>query len=201
MKKVHTSMAPSSGVLPPASSCPVPCPCSYMGFLELFLQMAEKHFMPASCRAPCATLGGPEGGGPHGGHRVTYYVFTDQLAAGPCVPLWEGQRVVVLEVPSALRWQDVSMWCMVMISCFCGQRFPHEVVDLVCVHVGMKFGNHMSMAILSPLFSTLHPSFYWAAREDLSYERRLPSQAHIPRDQGDFYYMGALFGGSVAEVH
>ncbi|KAF3823931.1 hypothetical protein GH733_006935 [Mirounga leonina] len=59
-----------------------------MVFLELFLQTVENHFMV--------------------GHRVTYYVF-NQLAAGPHVPLQEGQRVVVLEVPGAPRWEDVSM--------------------------------------------------------------------------------------------
>ena len=60
-----------------------------MLFLELFLQMVEKHFLV--------------------GHRVTYYVFTNQLAAGSHVPLQEGWRVVVLEVPGAPCWEDASM--------------------------------------------------------------------------------------------
>nr|XP_012422015.1 PREDICTED: histo-blood group ABO system transferase 1-like [Odobenus rosmarus divergens] len=60
-----------------------------MVFLELFLQTVEKHFMM--------------------GHRFIYYVFTNQLPAGPHVPLWEGQKVVVLEVPGTLCWEDVSM--------------------------------------------------------------------------------------------
>lgn len=61
----------------------------------------------------------------------------------------------------------------------------------------------MGVEILSPLFGTLYPGFYWAAHEDFSYQHRPQSQAHIPRDQGDFYYMGAFFGGgrSVADVH
>ena len=49
-----------------------------------------------------------------------------------CVPLWEGRRVVVLEVRSAPRCQDVSMQHMAMISRFCEQRFLREVDDLVC---------------------------------------------------------------------
>ena len=65
----------------------------------------------------------------------------------------------------------------------------------------MKFRDHVGVDILSPLFGTLHPSFYGAARECFTYEHRPQSQAHIPRDQGDFYYMGALFGGLVVEVH
>ncbi|XP_040488068.1 histo-blood group ABO system transferase isoform X5 [Ursus maritimus] len=153
----------------------------YVVFLELFLQTAEKHFMV--------------------GHRVTYYVFTDRPAAVPRVPLGEGRRVVVLEVLGGPRWQDVSMQRMVVISRFCKQRFLREVDYLVCADVDMKFRDHVGVEILSPLFGTLHPSFYGAARKDFTYERRPRSQAHIPRDQGDFYYMGALFGGSVAEVH
>nr|XP_035920792.1 histo-blood group ABO system transferase 2-like [Halichoerus grypus]XP_035960285.1 histo-blood group ABO system transferase 2-like [Halichoerus grypus]XP_035966048.1 histo-blood group ABO system transferase 2-like [Halichoerus grypus] len=65
----------------------------------------------------------------------------------------------------------------------------------------MKFSDHVSMEILSPLFGTLHPGFYQAARKDFSYEHWPQSQAHISRDKDDFYYMRAFFGGSVVEVH
>ncbi|KAF3812290.1 hypothetical protein GH733_019732, partial [Mirounga leonina] len=65
----------------------------------------------------------------------------------------------------------------------------------------MKFCDHVSMEILSPLFGTLHPGFYQAAHKDFSYEHWPQSQAHIPRDKGDFYYMRTFFGGSVVEVH
>nr|XP_012423110.1 PREDICTED: histo-blood group ABO system transferase-like [Odobenus rosmarus divergens] len=154
----------------------------YLVFLELFLQTAEKHFMV--------------------GHRITYYVFTDQLVAVPRVPLWEGQRVVVFEVRGVLHWQDVSMRHIAMISRFCEQRFLCDVDDLVCVDVdvGMKFWDHMGMEILSPLFGSPHPGFYWAGHEDFSYERWPQSQTHIPRDQGNFHYMGAFFGELVVEV-
>lgn len=152
----------------------------YVVFLELFLQTAEKHFMV--------------------GHKVTYYVFTDRPGDVPRVPLGEGRQVVVLEVRNYSRWQDVSMHRMEMISHFSRQRFLREVDYLVCADVDMKFRDHVGVEILSPLFGTLHPSFYGAAREAFPNERRPQSQAHIPRDQGDFYYMGAFFGGSVAEV-
>ncbi|XP_034885663.1 N-acetyllactosaminide alpha-1,3-galactosyltransferase-like [Mirounga leonina] len=65
----------------------------------------------------------------------------------------------------------------------------------------MKFCDHVSMEILSPLFGTLHPGFYQAAHKDFSYEHWPQSQAHIPRDKGDFYYMRTFFAGSVVEVH
>nr|XP_045739405.1 histo-blood group ABO system transferase 1-like [Mirounga angustirostris] len=152
----------------------------YVVFLELFLQTAEKHFMV--------------------GHRVTYYVFTDRPTDVPRVPLAEGRQLVVLEVRNYSRWQDVSMHRMEMISNFSQQRFLLEVDYLVCMDVDMKFSDHVGVEILSPLFGTLHPGFYRAAREAFTYERRPQSQAYIPRDEGDFYYAGGFFGGSVVEV-
>ena len=46
-----------------------------------------------------------------------------------------------------------------------------------------------------PPFVTLYPSFYWVANENFSYACRPQSQGHIPRDQGNFYYMGAFLRG------
>ncbi|XP_069922834.1 histo-blood group ABO system transferase-like isoform X2 [Oryctolagus cuniculus] len=152
----------------------------YVAFLRLFLETAEQHFMV--------------------GHRVTYYVFTDRPADVPHVPLREGRQLAVLAVRSHARWQDVSMHRMEVISRFSEQRFRREVDYLVCADVDMKFRDRVGVEILSPLFGTLHPGFYTADRRAFAYERRPRSQAYIPPDEGDFYYMGALFGGSVAEV-
>lgn len=152
-----------------------------MVFLKLFLETAEEHFMV--------------------GHRVNYYVFTDRPADVPRVPLRAGRRVVVLRVPAAERWQDVSMRRMEMISRHCEQRFLREADFLVCADADMRFRDHVGVEILAPLFGVLHPGFYRAAREAFTYERRPQSRAYIPQDQGDFYYMGSFFGGSVPEVH
>ncbi|XP_037347298.2 histo-blood group ABO system transferase [Talpa occidentalis] len=152
----------------------------YVVFLKLFLETAEQHFMA--------------------GHRVTYYVFTDRPADVPRVPLAPGRRLEVLEVPASKRWQDVSMRRMEMISHACEQRFGHEVDYLVCMDVDMRFGARVGTEILAPLFGTLHPGFYGAARGSFTYERRPQSRAYIPKDEGDFYYAGGFFGGSVAEV-
>ncbi|KAM5328795.1 histo-blood group ABO system transferase isoform 2-T2 [Glossophaga mutica] len=152
----------------------------YVVFLKLFLETAEEHFMV--------------------GHRVNYYIFTDRPADVPRVPLREGRRAVVLEVPAARRWQDISMRRMQVISSHCEQRFLREVDFLVCLDVDMRFRDHVGVEILAPLFGVLHPGFYGATREAFTYERRPQSQAYIPRDQGDFYYLGGFFGGSVPEV-
>ncbi|XP_032128491.1 histo-blood group ABO system transferase-like isoform X1 [Sapajus apella] len=152
----------------------------YVAFVKLFLETAEKHFMV--------------------GHRVHYYVFTDQASAVPHVALGAGRQLSVLEVRAYERWQDVSMRRMEMISDFCERRFLREVDYLVCADVDMKFRDHVGVEILSPLFGTLHPGFYGSSREAFTYERRPQSQAYIPKDEGDFYYLGGFFGGSVQEV-
>ncbi|XP_070374538.1 histo-blood group ABO system transferase 2-like isoform X2 [Equus asinus] len=153
----------------------------YVVFLKLFLETAEKYFMV--------------------GHRVIYYILTDRPADVPQIPLQEGRRVVILKVRNYTRWQDVSLHRMEMISNFSQQRFLHEVDYLVCVDVDMKFSDHVGVEILSSLFGTLHPGFYASDRQRFTYERRPLSQAYIPEDEGDFYYAGGFFGGSVAEVY
>ncbi|KAL4689944.1 hypothetical protein H8959_012735, partial [Pygathrix nigripes] len=136
----------------------------YVIFLKLFLETAEKHFMV--------------------GHRVHYYVFTDQPAAVPLVALGTDRQLSVLEVRAYQRWQDVSMRRMEMISDFCERRFLSEVDYLVCVDVDMEFRDHVGVEILTPLFGTLHPGFYGSNREAFTYERRPRSQAYIPKDEG-----------------
>uniref|UniRef100_A0A6I8N679 ABO, alpha 1-3-N-acetylgalactosaminyltransferase and alpha 1-3-galactosyltransferase n=1 Tax=Ornithorhynchus anatinus TaxID=9258 RepID=A0A6I8N679_ORNAN len=153
----------------------------YVVFLKLFLETAEKHFMV--------------------GHKVNYYIYTDRPADVPAVPLREGRKVVVLEVQNYARWQDVSMRRMEMISHFAQQRFLREVGYLVCVDVDMRFSDRVGVEILSSLFGTLHPGFYGAERRSFTYERRPLSRAYIPPDEGDFYYAGGFFGGTVSEVY
>ncbi|XP_046954073.1 histo-blood group ABO system transferase 2-like [Lynx rufus] len=167
----------------PQAECRLVCQgprAGYVAFLELLLQTAEKHFMA--------------------GHRVTCYVFTDRPGDVPRVPLGEGRQVGVLEVRSYSRQQDVSVHRVEMIRNFSRRRFLHEVDSPVCADVDVRFRDHVGVEIPSPLFGTLHPGFYGAAREAFTYERRPQSQAHVPRDEGDFYYAGGFFGGSVAEV-
>ncbi|XP_072287756.1 histo-blood group ABO system transferase-like isoform X5 [Pyxicephalus adspersus] len=113
----------------------------------------------------------------------------------------DGRKLIVLEVPSYTRWQDVSMRRMEMIRDQSRQRFIREVDYLVCVDVDMRFSDEVGVEILSGIFGTLHPGFYSASREQFTYERRPQSTAYIPTDEGDFYYAGGFFGGTVEEVY
>ncbi|XP_029470252.1 histo-blood group ABO system transferase-like isoform X2 [Rhinatrema bivittatum] len=153
----------------------------YVVFLQLFLETAEKFFMV--------------------GYKVNYYVLTDRPEAVPNVTLKEGRSVVVLKTQSNARWQDISMRRMEMISLFAKKQFIGEVDYIVCVDVDMKFSDHVGVEILSDVFGTLHPGFYKGQRQRFTYERRSESQAYIASDEGDFYYAGGFFGGTVEEVY
>ncbi|XP_051063263.1 histo-blood group ABO system transferase 1-like [Phodopus roborovskii] len=154
---------------------------NYTVYLEQFLRSADIFFMV--------------------GHRVNYYVFTDQPHTVPHMPLRNGRKVITFQIQSFERPQDNSMQRMEVISIYSKQRFYEEVAYLVCSDVDVTFQHAVGVEILSPLFATLHLSFYMSIREAFRYERRPKSQAYIPKDEGDFYYTGSLFGGSVAEIH
>ncbi|XP_012414414.1 histo-blood group ABO system transferase-like [Trichechus manatus latirostris] len=153
----------------------------YVVFLKVFLETADKCFMV--------------------GHKVNYYVFTDQHADVPNVLLQEGWQVVNLEVCNYPCWQGVSMHRMEMISNFSKKCFLHEVDYLVCLDEDMMLSDHLGVEILFSLFGTLHPGFYIADHQTFTYEHCSLSQAHFPRDEGYFYYAGGFFGGSVLQVH
>lgn len=152
----------------------------YVAFLEVFLQTAETYFME--------------------GHRVKYYIFTDQPASVPLVKPHEGRQIVVLEAQSTGRQPDTYDYRMKMLSLFSQLRFVKEVDYLVCAHVNIIFCHSVGVEILSSLFGTLHPLFFGLPRESLVYERQPQSQAYISEEEGDFYYSGAFFGGKVLEV-
>uniref|UniRef100_M3XSB7 Histo-blood group ABO system transferase-like n=1 Tax=Mustela putorius furo TaxID=9669 RepID=M3XSB7_MUSPF len=88
---------------------------------------------------------------------------------------------------------DVSMQCMAMVSHLYVQDFLHEMDNLVCVDVDMKFWDYVGMETLSPLFGTLHPSFYQVALEETSRDFRYQHWPHAG-DQGEVYYMEAFLG-------
>ncbi|MBZ3885296.1 Histo-blood group ABO system transferase [Sciurus carolinensis] len=150
-------------------------------FLKLFLETAEEYFME--------------------GYRMKYYIFTDKPESVPLIQLKRGRQMVILEIQSHAHWQNLSMYRMERISTFSRLRFIREVDYLVCADVDIKFWNHVSVEILSSLFGTLHPGFIGRRRDSYDYERLPQSQAHIPVNEGDFYYTGAFFGGSVLEVY
>ncbi|XP_069465432.1 histo-blood group ABO system transferase [Ambystoma mexicanum] len=152
----------------------------YVVFLQRFIETAEKFFMV--------------------GQRVNYYVFTDLPEQVPKMTLPDGRQVVTIQVPGYKRWQEVSMRRMEMIHDASMRNFVYEVDYIVAVDVDMQFTDEVGVEILGDVFGTLHPGFYETERQHFTYERRASSQAYIPEDEGDFYYAGGFFGGTVKEV-
>ncbi|OCT67096.1 hypothetical protein XELAEV_18038378mg [Xenopus laevis] len=131
-------------------------------FAKTFIESAEKFFMV--------------------GHKVNYYIYMDRASEIPNIIVAEGRRLVILNVPSYQRWQEVSMRQMEMIRDLSHKRFVNEVDYLVCVDIDMEFIYEVGVEILSDVFGTLHPSFPAADRKEFSYER-------------------GFFGGTVEEVY
>ncbi|XP_063287622.1 histo-blood group ABO system transferase-like isoform X1 [Pelobates fuscus] len=155
----------------------------YTVFLKKFIETAEEFFMV--------------------GHPVNYYVFTDRVKVvnESSFSLKNERKLIILEVPSYERWQDVSMRRMEMIRDLSQNQFINEVDYLVCLDVDMMFADDVGVEILGDLFGTLHPGLYGSSREGFTYERNPQSEAYIPTDQGDFYYAGGYFGGKIEEVY
>ncbi|XP_072276874.1 histo-blood group ABO system transferase 2-like [Pyxicephalus adspersus] len=153
----------------------------YIQFLGPFLESAEHFFMV--------------------GHNVTYYVFTDKVGYVVRPTIGDGRNLQLHEITADIRWQDVSMQRMEILTIITKEQLPNEIDYLVCADVDMVFNDFMGVEILGDLFATLHPGFILDYPQAFSYERRKISAAYIPYGEGDFYYMAALYGGKVEEIH
>ncbi|KAJ8363262.1 hypothetical protein SKAU_G00120930 [Synaphobranchus kaupii] len=153
----------------------------YTRFLRDFLETAEQHYMV--------------------GFKVHYYVFTDQPEQVPAVTLAPGRKLSITRVPKFNRWQEISLRRMEIIQTAIEERIHKEADYIYCLDVDMKFHNRWGPEVLDTLVAAIHPWFYQLDRKQFSYERRPASKAYVPVDQGDFYYMAAVFGGRIEDVH
>ncbi|KAJ1173177.1 hypothetical protein NDU88_005018 [Pleurodeles waltl] len=153
----------------------------YVMFLQMFLHSAEKFFMV--------------------GRKVHYYIFTDQPDKVPYMSLAPGRFVHILQISAHSPWQEISMRRMETLSNMAKQRFYNEVEYLVCMDVDMVFGDSVGVEILGELVATLHPGFFRLHRARFPYEQRPKSRAYVSPSEGDFYYMGAFFAGTVVQIY
>nr|XP_023673089.1 globoside alpha-1,3-N-acetylgalactosaminyltransferase 1-like [Paramormyrops kingsleyae] len=153
----------------------------YIRFLRDFLETAEKHFMVD--------------------FKVHYHIFTDQPQEVPSVNLAAGRKIFVHQVPKLNRWQDISASRMQMIQTIIEEQLHREADYIYCQDVDAKFHFRWGAETLDRLVGQIHPWFYDLSRDQFTYERRPESTAYIPPGEGDFYYIGAMFGGRVEEVY
>uniref|UniRef100_A0A8C2GI65 Histo-blood group ABO system transferase-like n=1 Tax=Cyprinus carpio TaxID=7962 RepID=A0A8C2GI65_CYPCA len=153
----------------------------YTRFLKDFLESAEEHYFV--------------------GFRVHYYLFTDQPEAIPNVKLGQERYLTVKKVPSLNRWQDISMGRMGILEKLIENELANEADYIFCLDIDTKFYGRWGVETLGRLVGVIHPWFFNVPRFIFTYEHRRESQAYIPAGEGDYYYTGAAFGGSLNDVH
>ncbi|XP_054582761.1 putative glycosyltransferase 6 domain-containing protein 1 [Eptesicus fuscus] len=149
-------------------------------YLEAFLQSANKHFMP--------------------GYRVVTYVLVedrDQLPPLPPVPL---RSVRVLAVRPDSWWPDRSLSRMKNLGESILSHIRGEVDFLFSMSVDRVFQSDVGAEALGAAVAQLHAWWYFRDRRHFPYERRPRSAACIPFGEGDFFYDGAVLGGTPARV-
>ncbi|KAL1269571.1 hypothetical protein QQF64_031860, partial [Cirrhinus molitorella] len=153
----------------------------YTRFIKDFLESAEQHYFV--------------------GFRVHFYLFTDQPESVPEVKMGENRSLTVLKVQSLNRWQDISMKRMEKLEKLIENELAGEADYIFCLDVDTMFYGRWGAESLGRLVGVIHPWFFDASRDQFTYERRPESLAYIPAGEGDYYYAGAAFGGTLEDVH
>ncbi|KAL1269574.1 hypothetical protein QQF64_031863 [Cirrhinus molitorella] len=153
----------------------------YTRFIKGFLESAEHHYFV--------------------GFRVHFYLFTDQPKSVPEVKMGENRSLTVVKVQSLNRWQDISMNRMEKLEKLIENELAGEADYIFCLDVDTMFYGRWGAESLGRLVGVIHPWFFDAPRDQFTYERRPESLAYIPAGEGDYYYAGAAFGGTLEDVH
>ncbi|XP_072840722.1 putative glycosyltransferase 6 domain-containing protein 1 isoform X1 [Pogona vitticeps] len=145
-------------------------------YLKNFLLSAETYFMA--------------------GHNVIFYIMVDDLSKLPQFKLGPLRTLKTFQVKRESRWQDISMMRMKVIADLIESHIRHEVDFLFCMDVDQLFHSEYGVETLDESVAQLHAWFYKADRDSFTYERNPDSAAYIPYGEGDYYYHGAVFGGT-----
>ncbi|XP_069922863.1 putative glycosyltransferase 6 domain-containing protein 1 [Oryctolagus cuniculus] len=144
--------------------------------LQLFLRLADAHFMA--------------------GHRVIFYVMSDGLGQLPELQLGPLRSVCALELSQGHWGGDQHLRRMQSLGAHIVGRIAREVPFLFSVTADQQFRAHVGVEALGALVAQLHGWWYFRRTRNFPYERRPRAAAYIPFGQGDFYYDGALVGGT-----
>ncbi|XP_061460329.1 N-acetyllactosaminide alpha-1,3-galactosyltransferase-like isoform X2 [Rhineura floridana] len=149
-------------------------------YLKNFLTSANIFFMP--------------------GLNVIFYIMVDDLTKVPLIELGPLRALKVFEVQKQSRWQEVSMMRMKVIGDLIESHIRHEVDFLFCMDVDQVFQSNYGVETLDESVAQLQAWFYKADKDSFTYERSSESAAFIPYGEGDYYYHGAVFGGTPLRV-
>ncbi|XP_042333703.1 putative glycosyltransferase 6 domain-containing protein 1 isoform X2 [Sceloporus undulatus] len=134
------------------------------------------------------------------GHKVVFYIMVDNPAKVPAVELGPLRTMKVFQISRQRRWQDISMIRMKVIADLIESHIRHEVDFLFCMDVDQIFEDDYGVEALDESVAQLHAWFYKKEKESFTYERNPESAAYIPYGEGDYYYHGAVFGGTPMRV-
>ncbi|XP_062064346.1 putative glycosyltransferase 6 domain-containing protein 1 [Lepus europaeus] len=144
--------------------------------LQLFLRLADAHFMA--------------------GHRVIFYVMSDGLVRLPELQLGPLRSVRALQLGREPWRGDLHLWRMQSLGAHIVDHIGREVHFLFSVTADQQFQGHVGVETLGASVAQLHGWWYFRRTRNFPYERRPHAAAYIPFGQGDFYYDGALVGGT-----
>ncbi|XP_013913855.1 PREDICTED: N-acetyllactosaminide alpha-1,3-galactosyltransferase-like [Thamnophis sirtalis] len=134
------------------------------------------------------------------GQKVIFYIVVDDLSKVPEVRLAPQRTLKLFRVEQHDRWQDISMMRMRTIAELIEETIRFEVDFLFCMDVDQTFQSHYGVEALGTSVAQIHAWFYHRGRSHFTYERRPESAAYISYDEGDYYYHGAVFGGTPLQV-
>ena len=143
---------------------------SYASFLQRLITTADKYFM--------------------NGQNVTYFMFTDDLSLGRSIKT--KRRIVATEV------KDKGWPCNTLLrfgSISAHRKQFASVHFLYALDVDVYFEDMVDTEILENLVGTLHVGYYLSPRASYTYDNNPLSTAYINKSEGEYYFIGAFFGG------
>nr|XP_048288198.1 N-acetyllactosaminide alpha-1,3-galactosyltransferase-like 1 [Myodes glareolus] len=149
-------------------------------YLRHFLKSADKYFMV--------------------GYNVIFYISTDNTYDIPYIELGPLRSFKTLRLPDEDCNQDHTFRNMKNMRNKIIQDIQYEVNFLFTMAVNQIFKKDFGVETLGKSVAQLHSWWYFRNPRDFPYERRVTSAAFIPFGEGDFYYHGAIIGGTPNNV-
>ncbi|ELK07358.1 Glycosyltransferase 6 domain-containing protein 1 [Pteropus alecto] len=150
------------------------------GHLEPFLRSAKKHFMT--------------------GYRAVFYIMVDDPHRLPDLEPGPLQTFKALPLAQDRGWHDLDLVRMRQLGELVADHVQGEVDFLFSAAADQVFQGDFGVETLGSSVAQLHAWWWYRAARDFPYERRPRSAACIPSGHGDFFYDGALVGGTPLRV-
>ena len=143
---------------------------SYAAFLQHLIASTDKYFMI--------------------GQNVTYFLFTDDLSLGTRIKT--KRKIVAMEVKEK-GWPCNTLLRFGSIRAFRKQFASMHFLYSLDADVYLE--DMVDTEILENLVGTLHVGYYLSPRARFTYDNNPLSTAYIKKSEGEYYFIGAFFGG------